>query len=94
MPLNSAQRKTLAKIWQKPTRNDITYQKAESLIKALGGHIKPGKGSHFKPRLRGFGATIKKPHGGAKHLDEGAVEDLRNLFKMAGVQADGSFQDD
>lgn len=45
--MNAAQRKTLARIFEKPTRADVRWAAIEALIKALGGEVTEGRGSQY-----------------------------------------------
>jgi hypothetical protein len=43
--MNKRQRKTLADIYEKPTRSDLSWRNVESLFNAIGSDIFEGEGS-------------------------------------------------
>jgi hypothetical protein len=46
--LNSSRQKTLEEIFEDPVRSDVQWNKIESLIVALGGDVKEGRGSRVR----------------------------------------------
>jgi hypothetical protein len=59
---NANQQKTLKKIFDKPTPNDISWAKIESLITHIGCTIKYGKGSRVKFAKGAAFVNAHRPH--------------------------------
>lgn len=83
--VNKKQRKTLADIYEKPTRCDVSWRAAESLFKAINADIFEGKGSRvsvvFDKRVLG----IHKPHPSGE-MKKYAVEKIRDFLAVIGVK--------
>lgn len=84
MDVSSHHRKTLAAIFERPTRADIRWREVTALMKALGAEITEGRGSRVRFALNSVRAVFHKPHP-RPELVKGAVEALRDFLKEAGV---------
>ena len=82
--MNSRQRGTLASFFETPVRKDIRWSDFVSLVKALGGEVKSGKGSHMKVDLRGVKFSITRPHPKAV-LKPYQVRDVRQALEGLGI---------
>ena len=49
--MNKKQRQTLRRLFEKPTRSDISWNDIESLFIALGAEVREGKGSRVRVAL-------------------------------------------
>ena len=85
MRLSGRHRKTLAAIFEEPTRADVTWTSIERLIKALGAEITEGRGSRMRFHLSGVRALFHRPHR-RKECDRGALRSVRRLLTSAGVE--------
>jgi len=83
--MNAAQRKTLAHIFEKPTRADVRWAAIEALIKALGGEVTGGRGSRVRFRLGERIATFHGPHP-QRVTGKATLEDVRRFLENAGVR--------
>ena len=82
--MNSRQKKTLAAIFETPTRSDVEWSAIESLLLALGGEIKQGRGSRVRFTLNGQDATLHSPHP-ARVTGQLTVRDVKAFLLRAGV---------
>lgn len=82
--MNSAQRRTLAAVWARPTRADIRWSDIESLVVALGGAVDERAGSRVGLRLNGVFAVFHRPHP-RPESKKGAVDAVRAFLLNAGV---------
>lgn len=88
MELSSKHRRTLHRIFEGPTRADITWADFEALVLALGGEWrKPGRtaGSRRRAVLRDVRGLFHKPHPGPA-MKKGSVEAARLFLRNAGVK--------
>lgn len=83
--LRKKQRSTLEQIFITPVLSDIKWADVESLIKALGGEVKEGRGSRCKFFLKGSIAHFHRPHP-SPDTDKGAVTSLREWLESTGVR--------
>jgi len=60
--MNKKQQQTLQKIFDKPTRSDISWNDIESLFIALGAEVTKGKGSRIRVALNDVRAVFHRPH--------------------------------
>jgi len=60
--MNKKQRQTLRRIYEKPTRSDISWHDIESLLIALGADVTEGKGIHVRVALKDVRAVFHRPH--------------------------------
>jgi len=82
--MNAKQKKTLAMIFEKPTRSDIHWQETVSLLLGIGAIMKEGKGSRVRFRCRDYSLHVHAPHPG-KVIAKGAVETIRGFLTDIGV---------
>jgi hypothetical protein len=82
--VNSKQKRTLAAIFEIPTRADIKWDDIVNLLIALDVTIKEGKGSRVRFELNGVFAGFHRPHP-KKEAKKYQVEDFRTFFENAGV---------
>jgi hypothetical protein len=83
--MNSRQQKTLAAIFEKPTRMDVPWRDLESLFASLGAEVSEGSGSRVRMVLKGQRADFHRPHPG-KHARPYQVEFARKILTAAGVE--------
>jgi len=85
--------KTLAGVFERPTRADLRWSEFSSLVKHVGGVVESakGNGSRVLVKLNGHRATFHRPHPGdviAKVL----LEDLREFLERAGIRPEPQSQ--
>ena len=85
MSMNARHKKTLTLIFEKPTRADITWQGAASLLKAIGALMKEGRGSRVRFKYQGCSLHIHAPHPG-KVASKSTVESIRDFLTITGVR--------
>jgi len=85
--VNSKQRKTLSRIFEKPPRSDIAWSDVESLLIAVGAEISEGRGSRVRIYLNGVRAVFHRPHP-KREMDKGAVKSMMKFLKNAGYGND------
>lgn len=83
--MNSAQRKTLADVFERPTRADVRWSSVEGLIRALGGEVTEGRGSRVRFKLGDRVATFHGPHP-KRVTGKATLEDVRRFLENAGVR--------
>ncbi len=83
--MNKAQRKTLAAVFERPTRSDIKWSAIESLMRALGGAVEERAGSRVAARLNGVIAIFHRPHS-RPETKKGAVDAVRQFLTNAGIK--------
>ena len=84
--MNNKQTKTLAAIFEKPTRADIPWPEIESLLRALGADMTEGRGSRLCVALGGQRMVAHRPHP-SKIAGKAMVDSVRRFLKNAGVSA-------
>lgn len=85
--LNNKQLKTLAKIYEEPTRSDVIWDDIENLIDSLGGTISEGRGSRVRVNLNGVFAVFHRPHP-ERVTDKGALKSVRRFLENAGIKVE------
>ncbi|HQH00658.1 MAG TPA: type II toxin-antitoxin system HicA family toxin, partial [Smithellaceae bacterium] len=83
--VNKKQRKTLADIYEKPTRCDVSWRAVESLFKAIGADIFEGRGSRVSVVFDQRVLDIHKPHPSGE-MKKYAVEKIRDFLAVIGVK--------
>ncbi|NKI73466.1 type II toxin-antitoxin system HicA family toxin [Dickeya sp. CFBP 2040] len=83
--LRKRQKSTLEQVFKSPVQSGIKWVDIESLIKALGGEVKEGRGSRCKFLLNGSIANFHRPHP-SPDTDKGAVANLRDWLESIGVK--------
>ena len=84
--MNKRQQQTLQKIYEKPERSDIPWNKIESLFKALGAEVTEGRGSRVRVSLNDVRAVFHRPHP-ERVTNKGAVKSVRRFLMEAGVKS-------
>ncbi|HBR1093295.1 TPA: type II toxin-antitoxin system HicA family toxin [Klebsiella variicola] len=85
LSLRNKQHHTLEQLFKIPVPQGIKWADIESLIKALGGEIKEGRGSRCKFLLNDSIASFHRPHP-SPDTDKGAVESVRDWLITIGVK--------
>ncbi|EHG7611223.1 MULTISPECIES: type II toxin-antitoxin system HicA family toxin [Citrobacter] len=85
LSLRKKQRNTLEQLFKTPVPQAIKWLDIESLVKALGGEIKEGRGSRCKFLLNNSIACFHRPHP-SPDTDKGAVESVRDWLISIGVK--------
>jgi hypothetical protein len=80
-------RRTLAAIFERPTRQDLRFAAVEALLLALGGKKKERAGSRVAFILGGGVLLLHRPHS-PQVMRPGAVADLRDFLASKGVTPD------
>ncbi|MFC0227212.1 type II toxin-antitoxin system HicA family toxin [Serratia aquatilis] len=83
--LRKRQKNTLEQIFKTPVLSGIKWSDVESLIKALGGEVKEGRGSRCKFLLNNSIANFHRPHP-SPDSDKGVVVSLREWLESIGVK--------
>jgi predicted RNA binding protein YcfA (HicA-like mRNA interferase family) len=82
--MNAKQKKTLAMIFEKPTRSDISWQETISLLLKIGAVMKEGNGSRVRFKCRDRSLHVHAPHP-EKVISKGTVEAVRGFLTDIGV---------
>jgi HicA toxin of bacterial toxin-antitoxin, len=77
--------RTLAAVFDQPTRGSIRWKDIESLLKHKGAEITEGQGSRVRVALNGIRAVFHRPHP-TPHTNKGAVESVRAFLERAGIK--------
>jgi hypothetical protein len=85
--VNQRQRRTLARIFERPTRSDVRWDELASLMRALGAEEHAGAGSRVRFVLAGSVLSLHRPHP-RPELRKYAVEDVRDFLATQGVEPD------
>lgn len=83
--MNAKHRKTLQAIFKVPTQSGIVFSDIESLVRAVGGEVREGRGSRVVFELRGRRQYLHRPHPG-KEARRYQVEELREWFAELGIK--------
>ena len=83
--MNKKQRKSLADIYEKPTRCDVSWWNVESLFRAIGSDIFEGEGSRVSVVFNKQVLNIHKPHPSGD-MKKYAVEKVRDFLNIMGVK--------
>ena len=83
--MNNAHRKTLASIFDRPTRADIRWTAIEAPVLALGGKVVERAGSRVLFEVSGITAIFHRPHP-QPTTKKGAVDAVRQFLSNAGVE--------
>ena len=83
--MNKRQRRTLARIFERPTRSDVRWDELASLLRALGAEEHEGAGSRVRFVLAGSILSLHRPHP-KPELRKYAVEDVRDFLATHGVE--------
>ena len=85
MTLNSKHRKILDLIFENPVRADVSWQKIEQLLEALGAELTEGRGSRVRIYLNDVRAVFHRPHP-KRETDKGALKSMRRFLIEAGLK--------
>jgi hypothetical protein len=77
--MNTRQKKTLALIFEKPTRTDLRYDDVKSLLMAVGANIREGRGSRVRFEQGAYSVHLHAPHP-QKVLPKYSVELIRDFL--------------
>ena len=80
--LSSRHLRTLAVVFERPTRGDIPWRDVEALFVALGGSVSNGKGSRRRVKIGEHRAVFHEPHT-ERVTDKGAVGSVRDFLVSA-----------
>lgn len=83
--MNKRQRRTLARIFERPTRSDVRWDELASLLRALGAEEHQGAGSRVRFVLDGSILSLHRPHP-KLDLRKYAVEDVRDFLAARGIE--------
>ncbi len=81
--MRSRHRRTLEKVFRRPTASDLAWREVVGLIEALGGEVRSGSGSVRAFSLRGRDLIVHEPHPRGV-LPKGFVERVRRFLEEAG----------
>ncbi len=87
--MNSKQLRTLKRIFDSPTRSDVTWVEVESLLRAQGATFREGPGSQVWTSLGQALLSIHKPHP-QKELKKYALERVRDFLREVGLAPESS----
>ena len=82
--MNSRHKRTLAAIYEEPTRANVAWADIESLFHAVGAEVSEGSGSRMRVSLGGVRAVSHRPHP-RPETDRGALRSVRSFLGSAGV---------
>jgi hypothetical protein len=82
--MNKKQRQTLQKIFEKPTRSDISWNDIESLFIALDAEVTEGKGSRVRVALNDVRAVFHRPHP-QRVTNKASVRSVQRFLIESGV---------
>lgn len=83
--MNNKQKKTLAAIYEEPTKSTIEWADIESLLRSIGCEVKEGKGSGVKFKKDGRQLRVHRPHP-EREAKRYQVEDAREFLEKLGVK--------
>ncbi len=83
--MNQRQRRTLARIFERPTRADLRWGELASLMRALGAVEHAGAGSRVRFVLAGSILGLHRPHP-KPEMPRYAVEDVRAFLAARGIE--------
>lgn len=84
MVVNTKQKNTLATVFERPVRSDISWLDIENLLSGLGATITEGRGSRVRVALNGVKAEFHRSHP-ERITDRGQAASLRRFLEEAGV---------
>ena len=75
--------RTLKKIFEELTRNDVRWADIKSLMRSLGAELSEGRGSRVRVALGDAKAVFHRPHP-RPDTDRGALRSVRRFLEAAG----------
>lgn len=85
MQMNNRHKRTLAAIFEDPTRANVEWADIESLFDAVGAEISEGNGSRVRVSLNETRAVFHRPHP-RPETDRGALRSVRTFLSRAGIE--------
>ncbi|HEX6536952.1 MAG TPA: type II toxin-antitoxin system HicA family toxin [Gemmatimonadaceae bacterium] len=85
--MNAHNRRTLLAIYASVTPTGLRWRDIESLFKALGAHVREGKGSRVRVTSSDVRATFHRPHP-RPTVGRLTLRDVRDFLNCAGVTVD------
>lgn len=82
--MNKKQRQTIRRLFEKPTRSDISWNDIESLFIALGAEVTEGKGSRVRVALNDVRAVFHRPHP-QRVTNKASVSSVQRFLIESGV---------
>ena len=76
--------RTLTKIFEEPTRNDVRWADIEALLRALGAELSEERGARVRVALGDVKAVFHRPHP-RPDTDRGALRSVRRFLDAAGI---------
>ena len=83
--MNKRQRRTLDRLFERPSRSDVRWEELVSLMRALGAEQHEGAGSRVRFVLHGAILSLHRPHP-KPELKKYAVEDVRDFLDVNGIR--------
>jgi len=83
--MNNKHKKTLAAIFEKPTRSDVPWSEIEKLLVVLGAQISEGSGSRVRVLLNSEAAVFHRPHP-KRVVNKACLTSVRRFLQNAGVE--------
>ena len=84
--MNAKQKKTLAMVFEKPTRSDVRYEDVKGILITSGATSRDGKGSRVRFEKGSSSIHIHKPHP-ARVLPKYSVDLIRDFLLEIGVES-------
>lgn len=85
--MNNRHKRTLAAIFEEPTRADVGWSDIESLFVAVGAGVTEGSGSRVRVAIGEVRAVFHRPHP-QRVTDRGALRSVRTFLSRAGIEAE------
>ena len=82
--MNTRQKKTLALIFEKPTRSDLRYDDVKSLLMVAGADVREGRGSRVRFERGAYSVHLHAPHP-QNVLPKYSVELIKEFLMQIGV---------
>lgn len=85
MRMNNRHKRTLAAIFEEPTRANVAWADIESLFYGVGAEVSEGNGSRVRVSLNETRAVFHRPHP-RPEIDRGALRSMRTFLSRAGIE--------
>jgi hypothetical protein len=83
--MNNKLKKTLAAIFESPTRSDVPWKDIEKLFIEIGADISEGKGSRVRVLLNDVRAVFHRPHP-KRVTSKAALNSVKQFLINAGIE--------
>lgn len=83
--MNKKNRKTPQRIFNKPTRSDVSWSETRSLLLSLDADIKEGRGSRIRVTIGDKVLNLHTPHP-QKEMKKYSVELVRAFLELIGAR--------